>query len=86
MRKQNPDARDYYLSGNWSAAAGLEASFLNLVQLRAGYRFSSSNAVIPSHLALGAGLSLGPARVSLSYLTASEYLGGTLLFGLGVGF
>lgn len=77
---------DYYFSGNYSAAAGVEASILNLVQIRAGYRFSSPRAVIPSHLALGAGLSLGPARVSLSYLTASEYLGGTLLFGFGVGF
>jgi len=77
---------DYFLSGNWSAAAGLEASVMKLVQVRAGYRFSSEHAVIPSHLSLGLGLSYGPVTLDLAYLTASEYLDGTLMGGLSFKF
>lgn len=77
---------DYYFSGNWSAAAGLEVSVVEVVQLRAGYRLSSEHAVLPSHLAFGAGLRLGPCTVDVAYLTASEYLGGTLTGGLTVAF
>ncbi len=77
---------DYYFSGNWSAAAGAEASVMSLVQVRAGYRFSSEHAVIPSHLSLGLGLTLGPATLDVTYLTASEYLDSTIMGGVRIRF
>ena len=77
---------DYYFSGNWSAAAGAEASVMSLVQVRAGYRFSSEHAVIPSHLSLGVGLTLGPAALDVTYLTASEYLDSTIMGGVRIRF
>lgn len=77
---------DYYLSGNWSAAAGIEASIAGTVLLRAGYRASSELAVTPSHLALGAGLSLGFATIDIAWLTASETIGNSLVAGARVNF
>ena len=77
---------DYYLSGNWSAAAGAEATFLKIAHLSAGYRYSSPGAVIPSHLALGAGASFRGIRVTATWLGCSEYLDGSILFGLTAGF
>lgn len=77
---------DYYLSGNWSAAAGVEASVMSLIQVRAGYRFSSEHAVIPSHLSLGIGLTLGPASLDLAFIPESGNLGSSLLGGVCVRF
>ena len=77
---------DYYFSGNWSAAAGIEATTADLVHIRAGYRLSSGRAVLPSHLSLGAGLSLGPCTLDIAYLLASETLGGSFVAGLSARF
>ena len=77
---------DYYFSGNYSVAAGVNGCIGGIGFVRAGYCYASPNAVIPSHLGLGAGLKLAGFSLDLSYLTASASIGGTWMVGLGYGF
>ena len=77
---------DYFFSGNYAAAAGLQYAWNGMVFLRGGYRYASEGCVIPTHAALGAGFKLAGFRVDVSWLTASEALGNTLCVGLGYGF
>ena len=77
---------EYYFSGNFGVAAGLQFSWNDMVFVRAGYRFASEYCVIPSHLALGIGAKFFGVHVDVSYLTASKALGNTLNIGLGYSF
>ena len=77
---------DYYFSGNFSAAAGLQYTWRQMLFIRAGYRFASERCVIPGHLALGLGVKFSGFHVDLSWLTASQPLGNTLNIGLGYSF
>jgi len=77
---------DWFFSGDYGAAAGLEYAWNETVFVRGGYRYASSGCVIPSHAALGLGLSFAGFRVDVSYLTASEILGNTWSAGLGFRF
>jgi len=77
---------DYYFSGNYSVAAGVNGSIGGVGFLRAGYRYASPNAVVPSYLGLGAGVSIAGFTLDLSYLAASTSLGGSWMAGLGYRF
>ena len=77
---------DYYFSGSFSAAAGLQYAWKQLLFVRAGYRYAPENSVIPSHLALGLGVQFYGLRLDVSYLTASMPLGNTLNLGLAYSF
>ena len=77
---------DYYFSGRFSAAAGLQYSWAKTVFVRAGYRYSTPGCVIPSHLGLGVGASFAGLRLDVSWLTASEALANTLCAGVSYGF
>lgn len=77
---------DYYFSGNYGVSLGLNGCIGGIGFLRAGYRFASPGAVIPSHLGLGAGVALAGFNLDFTYLTASESLGGTWMVGLGYRF
>ena len=77
---------EYYFSGNFGVAAGLQYSWNDMVFVRAGYRFASEYCVIPSHLALGIGAKFAGVHIDLSYLTTSKALGNTLNIGLGYSF
>ena len=77
---------DYFFSGQFGAAAGVEYAWKSTVFVRGGYRFASEECVIPSHLGVGVGVSFAGFRVDLSYLTASDVLGNTLNAGLGYRF
>ena len=77
---------DYYFSGNYSVAAGVNGSIGGVGFLRAGYRFASPGAAVPGYLGLGAGVALAGFTLDLSYLTASTSLGGTWMAGLGYRF
>ena len=77
---------DYFFSGNYAAAAGLQYSWKDMVFLRGGYRYASEACVIPTHAALGAGFKFAGFRLDVSWLTASEALGNTICLGLAYGF
>lgn len=77
---------DYYFSGNYSAALGLNFGIGGIGFLRGGYRYASANAAIPSGLALGAGLEWHGISLDVSFLTASETLGGSWMAGVGYRF
>lgn len=77
---------DYYFSGCFSAAAGLQYAWKQLLFVRAGYRYALEACVIPGHLALGLGIQFHGIRLDVSYLTASMPLGNTLNLGLAYSF
>ena len=77
---------DYYFSGNYSVAAGLNLGVGGIGFLRGGYRFASPHAAIPSCLALGGGVEFMGVTLDLAYLTASDVLSGTWMAGIGYRF
>lgn len=77
---------DWFFSGNYSAAVGAEYGIADIFFLRAGYRYSSAGAVVPSHLALGAGIQFKGIHLDFTYLTAGEALANTIVAGLGFRF
>ena len=77
---------DYFFSGNYAAALGLDLNLGGIGHFRSGYRFASPFAVLPSGLGLGAGLSLYGVTLDLGYMTASKTLSGTWMAGLGYRF
>jgi len=77
---------DYYFSGNYSIALGLNCGIGGIGFVRGGYRIASEYAAIPSGLGLGAGLSWHGISLDVTFLTASETLGGSWMAGLGYRF
>ena len=77
---------DYYFSGNYAVAAGLQYCANDMVYARFGYRYASEFCVIPSHLAVGIGVKLFGVHLDASYLAASKALGNTFNIGLGYSF
>jgi len=77
---------DYYFSGHFSAAAGFQYAFRQLLFVRAGLRLAPENCVIPAHLALGLGFHYHGIGLNLSFLTASQALANTLNIGLQYSF
>ncbi len=77
---------DYFFSGSFSAAAGIQYAWRQLLYVRAGYRLAPAACVIPSHLALGLGVRYHGFGLDVSWLTASVPLGHTLNLGLSYSF
>ena len=77
---------DYYFSGNYSVALGLNCGIGGIGFIRGGYRIASERAAIPSGLGLGAGFAWHGISLDVSYLTASETIGGSWMAGLGYRF
>ena len=77
---------DYYFSGNYSVAAGLDLGIGGVGFLRGGYRYASQGAAIPSCLGLGGGVRFSGFELNLGYLAASESLSGSWMAGLGYRF
>lgn len=77
---------EYYLSGNYAAAAGLQFDWSKILFARTGYRWASEKCVLPTHLALGLGVRVEGIRLDITYLTASKALANTLCLGLGYSF
>ena len=77
---------DYYFSGNYSVALGLNCGIGGIGFVRGGYRIASERAAIPSGLGLGAGVAWHGLSLDVSFLTASETLGGSWMAGLGYRF
>lgn len=77
---------EYNFDNTLAGAIGAEYSYQDTLFLRLGYRLAGTNAVIPSHLALGLGFRIMGFRADVSYLTASPVLGNTLSVGVGYSF
>ena len=77
---------DYYFAGAFSAALGAQYAWNRMLFARVGYRYATKHCVIPSHLALGAGVRYRGFRLDASLLTASPALGGSFNVGIGYSF
>ena len=77
---------DYLLSGALMAGLGAEYCVADIVSVRAGYHYGDAAKAVPSYLSLGLGAEFAGVSLDLAYLTASETLGNTVLFGIGFSF
>lgn len=78
----NVDLDCYFFSGNYAAAVGAEYGYGDTVFVRAGYRYASEGAVLPSFASAGVGVKFYGIRVDFSYLT----LGGSMCLGAAYAF
>lgn len=74
----------YFFSGGFSAAAGLEYSFRDMLFVRGGYHLG--NDVLPSFAALGAGVKFAGIALNAAYLLSSSPAGGSFQAGLSAEF
>lgn len=77
---------DWFFSGNAGLAAGLEYGFREMLFVRGGYHFGTSEAVLPSFASAGLGVQVFGFRFDIACLFANEYLARTLTLGLGYSF
>ena len=77
---------DYFLSGGLGLSGGVQASYGQLVCLRAGYHLGTEGSPIPSFASVGIGAKFAGVSLDAAYLLASETLAGSLIFGLGYAF
>jgi hypothetical protein len=77
---------DYLFSGALMAGLGLEYCVADIAFLRAGYHYGDASKALASYASLGLGAVFSGFSVDLAYLTASETLGNSLIFGLGYSF
>ena len=68
------------------AGLGLEYGIADIAFVRAGYHYGDAAKALPSYASLGLGAQFAGVSLDLAFLTASESLGNTLLFGLGYSF
>jgi len=54
--------------------------------LRGGFHYGDAAKALPTYASLGLGLQYAGVRLDVAFLTASQSLGNTLLFGLGYSF
>lgn len=73
---------NYFFAGNFTAAAGAQYSFRDMLFARVGYHYAPAGAVLPSFLSVGAGVQFYGFRLDVCWLTASPVLGNTLSVGL----
>ena len=77
---------DYLFSGALMAGLGLEYCVADIAFLRAGYHYGDAAKALASYASLGLGLQFSGLSLDLAFLTASETLGNSLVFGLGYSF
>lgn len=81
----NIDA-DYYFSNSFTAAAGAQYGWNDMVFVRAGYRYSAKTCIIPSFASVGIGAKFKGIRLDFAYLMANDALKNTINVGLGYSF
>ena len=74
---------EYYLYGAPSVSAGLEYSWKQMIQVRAGYHYGG---LIPSHASAGLGLDIHGVCLQFTYLAGAGSIGGSMLIGAGYRF
>ena len=77
---------DYLLSGALMAGLGLEYCIADIAFLRAGYHYGDASKALASFASLGLGMQFSGVSLDLAFLTASDTLANTLLFGVGYSF
>lgn len=69
---------DYYFAGKFGLSVGASYGLWDILYLRAGYRYASTGAAFPSHLALGLGGSWKGFSLDTSFITANAQVGNSL--------
>ena len=77
---------DYYFSGKLGLSAGVHYGYKDMVFVRAGYRYASTGAAFPSHLALGLGFKWKGLGLDASYITGNAQLANSVCAGLSYNF
>ncbi len=77
---------DYFFAGKFSAAAGVQYGFRDMVFVRGGYHYGDKESVLPSFATAGAGLKFSGFKLDFAWLTANEDLGNSIVIGLGYSF
>ena len=77
---------DYFFNNSSSAAAGLNIVALDMISLRAGYRYSSVKAPLASYASTGIGLKLWGVSLDASYIFGSRTLKNSFSISLGYSF
>lgn len=73
---------EYWLSGTFSAAAGVQYGYNDMVFVRAGARYGGQS-IIPDYASAGIGVKFYGFKLGLSYLFGSDILKNTMTVGLG---
>lgn len=77
---------DYLFSGALMAGIGAEYKVLDIIAVRAGFHYGDAAKALPTYASLGLGGSFAGIQLDVAFLTASETIGNTLLFGIGYSF
>lgn len=77
---------DYLFSGAFMAGAGLEYSICDIGFVRAGYHYGDRSEGLSSFASAGIGIRLAGFSLDATWLTGSETLKNTLMFGIGYWF
>ena len=76
----------YLFEGAFGASLGAEYCYADIVSARAGYHLGSKDKGLPSYASIGLGAKYFGIGLSLSYLLASDTIGGSFLAGLSYSF
>ena len=76
---------DYYFHNAIGAALGAEAKIVDMIYVRAGYRYGAEH-VIPSFASAGVGVKFAGIKIDAAYLFANEVIGNTIAVSIGYSF
>ena len=77
---------DYLFAGALMAGLGLEYCIADIVSLRGGFHYGDDAKALPTYASLGLGLQYAGIHLDVTFLTTSQTIGNSLLFGLGYAF
>ena len=77
---------DYLFTGGLMAGLGVEYTIADIVSLRGGFHYGDAAKAVPTYASLGLGVQFAGVHIDAAFLTASQTLGNTLMFGLGYNF
>lgn len=76
----------YLFEGAFGASLGAEYCYADIISARAGYHLGSKDKGLPSYASIGLGAKYFGIGLNLSYLLASDTIGGSFLAGLSYSF
>ncbi|MBO7077070.1 MAG: PorV/PorQ family protein [Bacteroidales bacterium] len=77
---------DYLFTGGLMAGLGVEYTIVDIVSLRGGFHYGDPAKAVPMYASVGLGVKFAGVHLDAAFLTASQTLGNTLMFGLGYSF
>lgn len=75
-----------YFSGSFTAAAGVQYDYSDMVFVRAGYHYGADDAFLPSFATAGIGVKFFGVNIDAAYLFGNDFLKNTITVGLGYSF